>query len=102
MHDSGQYNDSDDEEEEDAMMQYARQQSVRQIKIDSYRRTKGIHYDAGGSSDSQQRKQMMSRFSVSETLLIHKLQKATIHNLLDLLLLNHQYQLKDWELLKWI
>ena len=50
------------------MMQYARQQSVRQIEIDSYRRTKGVHYDAGRSSDSQQRKRMMGRsFSVRNT-----------------------------------
>ena len=55
MHESGQYNDSDDEEEED-IMQYARQQSLRQLEIDSYKMTKGVHYDAGGSSASQQRK----------------------------------------------
>ena len=67
MHESGQYNDSDDEEEED-IMQYARQQSLRQLEIDSYKMTKGVHYDAGGSSASQQRKRMLGRsFSVRNT-----------------------------------
>ena len=68
MHGSGQYNDSDDEEEEDAMMQHARQQSLRQIEIDSYKRTTGVRYDAGAFSGSQSRKRMMGRsFSVRNT-----------------------------------
>ena len=67
MHESGQYNDNDDEEEED-IMQYARQQSLRQLEIDSYKMTKGVHYDAGGSSASQQRKRMLGHsFSVRNT-----------------------------------
>ena len=69
MHESGcQSNDNYDEEEED-IMQYARQQSLRQLEIDSYKMTKGVHYDAGGSSASQQRKRMLGRsFSVRNTV----------------------------------